>query len=508
MSLTSNLFIIFVAVCLLVYYLVPKKLQWIVLLGFSYLYYVSASAAATLFLVFSTLITYGCSLWIEHTNQVTEDKKRAKSNGKKILILGLVLNLGVLAVLKYSNFMIGNVNTFFKADITLFDFILPLGISYYTFQSVGYLLDVYWERTKAEKNVFKYGLFVSFFPQILQGPIGRYGRLADQLYAQHAFSIHNMKYGIERVLWGLFKKMVLADWAAVYSEAIFNSPDQYSGIAAFGVLLYSVELYGNFSGGIDMMIGIASMFGITMDENFKRPFFAVSITDFWHRWHITLGTWMKDYVFYPLSLSKVMKKCGKAGKKLLGKKAGRKLPVSLSNVVVFFLVGLWHGPTWVFIGWGLYNGIIIAASSFLEPVYEIVKRKLHIPDKTKAYHVFMVLRTFFIINMSWYFECVDSWKTALKMIGYSFTQFVPSQFLSISSGKLGVGYTPYALATIIVGCLILFVVGILQERGVRLRDTLSRTHFTVQFAVCLAALICISLFSPMAAARGFLYAQF
>lgn len=508
MSLTSNIFIIFVVICLAVYYLAPGKIQWAVLLVFSYLYYCSASKAATIFLLFSTLITYGCSLWIEYINQHIEDKRQAKKRKRSVLLLGLILNFGVLGILKYSNFFISNVNGIFNSDFSLFHFILPLGISYYTFQSIGYLLDVYWERIQAEKNVFKYALFVSFFPQLLQGPIGRYGRLAKQLYAQHTFCLHNIKYGMERVLWGLFKKMLLADWAAVYADAIFAQPDLYSGIAGFGVLLYSVELYGNFSGGIDIMIGIASMFGITLDENFRRPFFAVSITDFWHRWHITLGTWMKDYVFYPLSLSKAMKKCGKAGKKIMGKKAGRKLPISISNLIVFFLVGIWHGPTWAFIGWGMYNGIIIAVSAFLEPVYDSIKKKLHINDKTKIYHVFMIIRTFIIVNISWYFDCVDSWGKALKMIGYSLTRFSPSQFLEISSGKLGVAYTPYALLTIVIGCLIVFAVGVLQEKKVNLRDTLSRTPFIVQFGICFAILICIPLFSPMSAARGFLYAQF
>lgn len=508
MSLTSNVFIIFVAVCLAVYYLVPKKMQWTVLLLFSYLYYMAASVQATIFLLFSTFITYGCARLIDCTNKRHEDGRQGLARARKILILGLILNFGVLAVLKYSNFVIGNVNTLFQSDITSFDFILPLGISYYTFQSVGYLLDIYWQREKAEKNIFKYALFVSFFPQILQGPIGRYGRLSGQFFQTHVFSLQCMKYGFERILWGLFKKMILADWAAVYGEAIFVDPDQFSGIAGFAVLLYSVELYGNFSGGIDIMIGIASLFGITLDENFKRPFFAVSITDFWHRWHITLGTWMKDYVFYPLSLSKVMKKCGKAGKKILGKKTGRKLPISLSNLIVFFLVGVWHGPTWAFIGWGVYNGLIIAVSAFLEPVYETVKVKLHINDKTKLYRAFMILRTFVIINLSWYFECADSWGQALKMIGYSLTQFAPSQFLTISSGKQGIEYTPYALLTLVVGCLILFGVSVLQEKGIRLRDGLSKTPFMVQFVACLAVLICIALFSPMAAVRGFLYAQF
>ncbi len=175
--------------------------------------------------------------------------------------------------------------------------------------------------------------------------------------------------GMERILWGFFKKMVLADWSAVFVDAIFGNPDTYHGVAIFGVLFYSVKLYADLSGGMDVVIGIASLFGITLDENFKRPYFAVSITDFWHRWHITLGTWMKDYVFYPLSLSKGMNKFGKWGKEHFGKKTGRKLPICLANLFVFFLVGVWHGPAWKFIAYGMFSGVIIAFSGLMTDEY-------------------------------------------------------------------------------------------------------------------------------------------
>lgn len=241
-------------------------------------------------------------------------------SARNFLVLGLILNFGMLGVIKYTNFMIENLNALFHMNLRGMEILLPLGISFYTFQSSGYLLDVYWKRCDAERNPVKYALFVSFFPQILQGPIGRYSRLAHQLYEPHKFEGKNITRGFERILWGFFKKMILADWAAVFVDAIFDNPDQYSGLAIFGVLFYTVQLYADFSGGMDVVIGIASMFGIELDENFKRPFFSISITDFWHRWHITLGTWMKDYVFYPVTLSKWMGKFGKWGKKVFGKR--------------------------------------------------------------------------------------------------------------------------------------------------------------------------------------------
>ena len=338
MSLVSNLFLLFVAASVLVYYIVPHKFQWLVLLCFSYIYYLAGGVRYVGFLLFSTLITWLIALAVEKT-----EAKGSHKGARNLLVLGLLLNFGMLGVVKYTNFAIENLNALFHMNLRGMEILLPLGISFYTFQSSGYLLDVYWKRCEAEKNPVKYALFVSFFPQILQGPIGRYSRLAHQLYEPHKFEGKNITRGFERILWGFFKKMILADWAAVFVDAIFDNPDQYSGLALFGVLFYTVQLYADFSGGMDVVIGIASMFGIELDENFKRPFFSISITDFWHRWHITLGTWMKDYVFYPVTLSRWMSKFGKWGKKVFGKKTGRTLPICLANLIVFFVVGVWHG---------------------------------------------------------------------------------------------------------------------------------------------------------------------
>lgn len=275
MSLVSNLFLIFVALSLLVYYIVPQKLQWIVLLVFSYIYYLAGGPRYVFFILFSTLVTWLMAIFIEKT-----EEKGNHKGAKKLLITGLILNFGMLGIVKYTNFTIENINALFHLHLRGIELLFPLGISFYTFQSSGYLLDVYWKRCKAEKQPFKYALFVSYFPQILQGPIGRYNRLANQLYEGHKFNGKNIVRGFERILWGFFKKMIIADWAAVFSDTIFNDPETYSGVALIGVLLYSAQLYADFSGGMDVVIGISSMFGIELDENFKRPYFSVSIADF------------------------------------------------------------------------------------------------------------------------------------------------------------------------------------------------------------------------------------
>lgn len=504
MELTSSLFLLCLAALLVVYYLTPKRAQWCVLLAASWAYYLYTDVRAGAFLLASTLITYFCARAIGRIYRADpNDRRRAKA----VLLAGMLSNLAILAVLKYAGFVLQNIGAVLHTSVPALRLLLPLGISYYTFQTVAYLLDVYWKRTEAQENVLRLALFVSFFPQLAQGPIGRYDRLAPQLYAGHAFDWENLRYGVWRFVWGMFKKMVLADWAGVFREAIFSAPEQYSGAAIFGVLLYTVELYGNFSGGMDMVIGVASLFGVKLDENFRRPFFSGSVTEFWQRWHITLGTWMKDYVFIPLSMSRFLRAFGRRAKKRFGKKTGRVLPLCLANLIVFFLVGVWHGPTWGNIGWGLYNGVIIASSNLLAGLYAKAKSRLGIRDDTKGWRLFTILRTFALMNLSWYFDCASSFGEAMQMIGWSLTRFQPAQLLTIAAGRAGTAYTPYALLTLAAGTALLFAVEVLQERGT-LGEVPERAPRVLRAAALLALVVSVPLLGPMSEARGFLYAQF
>lgn len=508
MSLISMEFLIFVGIAVIGYYLIPKRFQWIWLLIFSYIYYASSGIKILFFLLYTTITTYGTGRLLDRVNHKELPRNEAKSRKRRILIGCLLLNFGMLAVLKYTNFAIENVNAIFHAGISFQKLILPLGISFYTFQSMGYIIDVYWGKYEAEKNPFRFALFVSFFPQLLQGPIGRFDRLARQLYKQHSFDLLKAQYALQLMLWGFFKKLVLADRAAVVVNQVFQNYTQYSGVTNIvAVLMYSIQLYMDFSGGMDVVMGVAALFGVELDQNFKRPYFATSITDFWHRWHITLGTWMKDYIFYPVSLSKWMGKFGKWSKKAFGKKTGRVVPICVANIIVFLVVGIWHGAAWKYIAYGLYNGLIIAISSLLAPLYRKGFEKFHINPKSGAWHVVQILRTFLLVNISWYFDMAVSLSAAFAMMKSTVTGFSLATLTDGSLMLLGLDKLDYMILA--MGCLVVFLISFLKERGIQIRESLGRKPLVIRWAVYGMLVFGIPMFGyVMTTTGGFIYAQF
>lgn len=511
MSFVSIQFLLFVGIAVAGYYLIPKKFQWLWLLLFSYIYYASSGIKLLFFLIFTTLTTYLGARFLDRIRAGTDsNKKIIRKKKRRIVAITLILNFGMLALLKYTGFFILNINSLFDTQWRLPDFLLPLGISFYTFQSMGYLLDVYWEKYEAERNPFRFALFVSFFPQILQGPIGRFDRLAHQLYESHSFDLIRAERAVQLILWGYFKKMVLADNAAVFVDTIFGNYQDYPGLAIIGVLGYSIQLYGDFSGGMDVVMGIANLFGISLATNFKRPYFARSITDFWHRWHITLGTWMKDYIFYPFTLTRAMNKFGKFARKRLGKNIGRTLPICISNIVVFLVVGIWHGAAWKFIIYGLYNGLIIAFSGLMMQNYRKWKKALNINEKSNGWAVFQILRTFLLVNISWFFDRANGVKDALNMMKNAVTHFSLSELWIIPMGDSGgTAFTPYGVGIILLGCLVLFIVSFLQERGIEIRASLSQRPLLLRWAVYLLLIFSLpALGQPPSSVGGFIYAQF
>jgi len=292
--------------------------------------------------------------------------------------------------------------------------------------------------------------------------------------------------------------------------SLFDDYEKYPGLAIFAVLAYSVQLYCDFSGGVDVVIGVSRLFGITMDENFKRPYFARSITDFWHRWHITLGTWMKDYIFYPVSLSGWMGRFGKFSKKIFGRSTGRTLPICLANLIVFLVVGVWHGAAWKFILYGLYNGGIIAFSGLMAGNYRKWKKACHIQEKTLSWKLFQIMRTFLLVNISWFFDRADTVGQALSMMKNSITHWNPKQLLTIPVGMGGTtNYTGWALGILALGLLVLFLFSFLEEKGISVFEKIASMPLYLRMAVYLICLFAIPLLGqPPSSTGGFIYAQF
>lgn len=523
MSFTTFEFFLFIAAAVIIYYVIPKKLQWIWLLIISYVYYASYDISTVWMLLLTTYVTYRGGILLDRLNEQKpqdgisrEEKKDFKKNivrkKKKIVLAMVLIAFGMLGIMKYTNFMLGNIDAVLRLfgsgkQIGVLNLTLPLGISFYTFQSISYVVDVYRGKHKAQGNFFKHALFVSFFPQLLQGPIGRYERLGSQLYEGHSYNLKELQFGVQRILWGFFKKMVLADRVNAAVLLIFHNYWNYGGwYNVLGVLLYSIQLYADFSGGIDIVIGIAQMFGITMDENFRQPYFSRSISEFWRRWHITLGTWMKDYIFYPFSLSKSMAKFGKWSKKKFGNNVGKLLPVGLADILVFFVVGVWHGAAWKYIMYGIYNGVIVAGSGMLAPVYAKIQEKLHINPKKWWYQGFCIIRTFILVNIGFYFDMANDLRAANAMLVQTVTKAHISQ-LSMAAVK-AVGLTSQDLLIVIAGCIIIFVVSLLKEKGINIRETIASYNIVIRWIIYIGFIMFILIYGSTSTTSDFIYANF
>lgn len=443
MSFTSAAFILFAALTLLVYYAVPKRGQWVVLLVASFVFYWAAGSCYLPFILTTIISTWLCALGLrrrdrldeaylaEHKADMTkEDRKAFKAAAKKkkrpYLVGGLIFNFAILGVLKYTGFVLGGVNElldlFGTASVTIPSLILPLGISYYIFRSTAYLIDVYWGKTEAEGNIAKYALFISFFPAVLQGPISRHKDLAPQFFTPHKAEWSNLSEGGLRVLWGFFKKLVIADTAMIAVKAIVG--DQLTGMyVLLLIILYSAVIYGDFTGGIDITIGLSRMMGLRLAENFDHPFSSHSTQEYWNRWHMTMGAYFTDYVFNPLSISGPMKKLSKWSKEKLGRAVGMRLPVYLATLITWFLTGLWHGAAWNFIVWGLLNGVVILISRELAPLYAKFHKRFPNLKESTVYGGFCAVRTFFLMGAIRIFDCYRDVPVTFKSFGTIFYDF-------------------------------------------------------------------------------------
>lgn len=534
MSIISLPFLIFVFAIFAVYYLVPKKQQWVVLLVASIFFYALCGVQNACYILFTATTVYLATRWMysissdqktyfkENKEVLTKEekniiKKKNQTKRRFIMIATLLFNLAILCVFKYSNFVIDQMNGVFQwfgnpASFSSVDFIVPLGISFYTFQSIGYLVDCYWEYYEPERNYFKVLLFVSFFPQITQGPISSFEQLSEQLFTEHKFDYQNYVYGLQRMLWGFLKKMIVASVLAGYVQDVFQNYAAYAGISVLiGAFMYSVQIYADFSGYMDIMCGFCQVLGIELTENFNRPYFAKSIAEYWRRWHISLGVWFKKYIYYPIGMSNWSRSFAKNTRERFGKHFSDTVPATIALLVTWLATGLWHGANWAYIAWGLVNGLFIILSLWLEPLYARTRRCLRIREDSFGWRAFQTVRTFVLVTFIKVLPEVGTLSQGFGLWKRIFTDFTIPSSLSALLPFVAFGQMYDLLSFLIaIACIgLMFAVSLIQRKR-PVRQYINEKPYIVK-TLLFAMLMMLVLIFGVSASCGegvFLYENF
>ncbi len=529
MELFSLAFTIFVVLALAAYYAVGAMIgrgQWIVLLVASLAFYCIAGGVQALgFVLFSSLVTWAAARYLGSCDVRCKAERKACTDRaeKKLvkarflrrkrvtLVAALVLCLLVLGYVKYWNVILFNFGL--AQSPRSLGILLPLGISFFTFQSLGYLIDAYNGRFSPQENFAKYLLFVSWFPQLIQGPINKYEQTGEELVRSRRIQDVDCRRATLRLGYGIFKKVAIANLLFPTYDSIFSGVNVHTpgNVIVLGIVVYSVYMYADFSGGIDIVEGVSELFGIQMAQNFRQPYFSVSLSDFWRRWHMSLGAWMRDYLFYPFALLAPLQRFGKWATRHLGRHAGRTLPACIANIVVFLCVGLWHGAEWHYVLWGLYNGVIVALADLLAPAFSWCADKLHVDRGSRGFHVFAVVRTFLVVQVGRYFDCITN-VTALGICLHNTLFSFNSTPLSTALAARGiqrVSTLGFPKLTILA-CVLVFVVSLRYEMGHDVRDDLLAARLPLRLLVYGVCLAIVTLAFPMTVTNGggFLYANF
>ncbi len=486
MQLLSGSFIILWMISFALYYLVPQKIRWYVLLAAGIVFYAAGTGGVPTALFVTALTTCGCGLFLRNSFEKQrealaacdskEQKKQIKEKfavkRKRVQIIYFIINLGLLVFYKYT---IAALPYFQKVPGFSTGFmeriVMPLGISFYTLTAMGYVIDVGRENCEAEGNFLKILLFLSYFPAVTQGPFNRYAPMKEQFRQTHEFDYGRMLRGIQRFVWGAFKKLVIADRIGIFVDRVFES-DAASvpgSILACAVVFYMIQLYADFSGYIDMAMGVSESFGIVLPENFKRPYFSRSVAEFWRRWHITLGTWFKDYVMFSFVMSGTGRKLGKTFKKKWNGMGRHAVPI-IGTMFVWFLTGAWHGRTAGYMLWGLYYGVIMSVSLVLEPYYPLWKKKFHV-GAGKGYAFFCMARTWFIVFIADILIRSESLAQAGAVFRAVFTRLEPTALLSKTLTSFGL--SKYEFLLLFLALLIWLAVSVFEEKGKDVRACLA-----------------------------------
>lgn len=530
MSYQSFGFIAFSAVVVLLFYIVGKgpKRQQVVLALANLAFYTIAGVEYLPFILVTMLGTFFSGLGMGRIYkksdeelklcQTPAEKKEVRANAKKkakrILLIGMFITIVLLVVCKYTTFILENVNNvlgkFTEYQLPMFKMILPIGVSFYSFMALSYVLDVFWKRYKAETNFLTYAVYLSYFPHVVQGPIDRFNEFKEQIKDGVAFKWENVTQGAQLALWGFFKKIVVADRLGVLVATVFDNWTEYNGLMLFfSVAVYSIQIYTDFSGCIDIVTGVSEMMGIHLRPNFNHPYFSKTMAEFWRRWHMSLQEWFKDYVYYPVSASNLMRKAKKHFKEKNQLKAMELFSSCFPILVVWIVTGTWHGAEWKFIAWGLFHAAVLIGSQLFEPLFEKTNKLLNIDTENFGWHFWQMARTYFICCIGRIFFRADGIRDALAIIKKMFT--VPGSigdFFGDIPTTFGLSEEGFLIA--IFSIIILWAIDMLQEK-MPLRKTLADQNIIFRWILIfglLFAVLIFGIYGPGYDASSFIYEQF
>lgn len=492
---------VFLPFVYLAYFIVPKRWRWIILLGASYAFFWNSSKILVVYLIAATLVTWISGLLIERAKnsiQKPEGRKETRDERKQrraitqkrmrlVCTIGSLILLGILVVLKYGGFIQGIFVDLFNADATLplARVALPLGISFYTMSAMGYVIDVYRGKYAACHNLGTIALFLSFFPTLTEGPIGRFDELAPQLRAGEIARGERLVYGLQLIVWGMIKKIVVADRVAPLVGMIFTNHTSYKGVMVIiAAALYTLQLYADFSGVVDIARGSSELCGITLAQNFRQPFFSKSVNEFWRRWHMTLGGWLRDYVFYPVSLSGATRALSTWARKHLKGNAVRIVPTLLPLLAVWSATGIWHGAAWKYLAYGLYYFALVVVGMELEPLFATFFERTDIKRDGLLNQGIAMMRTVALVIIGMMLFRADTLTDFVQMFkslfaGAGTEPLVDNLWLSfrVSGADLIIA---------LIGGAVMLAVDIAHECDIALRPLLLRHGTALRWAVGIA----------------------
>ena len=498
MLFNSLQFLVFLPIVVAVYYIIPDRVKHYWLLLCSYYFYMCWNTVYALLMLLSTLVTYSCGLGLERLKQSSLEGRPLLLRRRLVLWLSLGINLAILFFFKYFNFAIDSLNAVlihigFQLHHPAFDVLLPVGISFYTFQALGYTIDVYRGEIAAERNFFRYALFVSFFPQLVAGPIERSKNLLRQLAVPHRFSFDNLREGFLLMLWGFFLKIVIADRAAILVDTVYGPAyGDYGGAhIIIATVFFAIQVYCDFGGYSSIAMGAAKMLSVELMDNFNAPFLSWNIGQFWRNWHVSLSSWFRDYVYIPLGGNR--------------KGTARKY---LNVIVTCAASGLWHGANWTYVIWGTLNGVFQVMGAILKPLREKLIKLFDLNRESLGHRLVQILFTDCLFLFSLVFFRASSVSMALGMLrSLRYTKLW--HFLDGSILHLGLNQANFTLILLCV--LVLLLAGIMKSRGIRVRDVIIRQDGWCQaliIAFSVSFILLFGIWGNAYDAANFIYFQF